>query len=62
MKHFKNYKKRILSKATNEDIVNEVGYCYKRALIDQFDSESYWTKCYNFLKDLAKEKGLKTYC
>jgi DNA-directed RNA polymerase subunit N (RpoN/RPB10) len=62
MRDFKNYKIRILESATDRDILDEIGYCYKRAVIDEFDKKSYWTKCYNFLTKLAREKGLKAYC
>ena len=62
MKAFKNYKKRITKLASDEHILNEIGYCYKRALISQFDKKDYWTKCYNFLKKLASKKNIKPLC
>ena len=59
---FENYKKRILDKATNEDVLNEIGYCYKRACTDMFDKDSYWSKCYYFLKGLAHYRNIVPMC
>jgi len=39
----------------------EVCYYYHRALEHEFKENSYWVWCYRFLKDLAKERGVKTF-
>lgn len=62
MNSFENYKKRILDKATDEDLLNEIGYCYKRACTDMFDKDSYWAKCYYFLKGLAHYRNIVPIC
>ncbi len=59
---FENYKKRILEKADDSDILNEIGYVFKRAITDDFDFDSYWVKCYYFLKGLAHYRNLKPLC
>jgi hypothetical protein len=58
---FESFKKRILSNINSVDIDFEIGYCYKQALVDMFESDSYWTKCYRFLKNIAAQKNIKTY-
>jgi hypothetical protein len=62
MKTFENYKTRIIEKAPNDVILNEIGYCYKRACTDMFDFESYWVKCYYFLKGLAHYRNITPWC
>jgi DNA-directed RNA polymerase subunit N (RpoN/RPB10) len=55
---FENYKQRILQKASDVDVLSEIGYCYKRACLDEFSPASYWSKCYYFLKGLAHYRGI----
>ena len=59
--NFNVFKERILSNIDNIDISFEIGFCYKRALTDMFEKESYWTKCYRFLKSISVQKNIKTY-
>ena len=59
--NFNVFKERILSNIENIDISFEIGFCYKHALTDFFEKESYWTKCYYFLKNIAAQKNIKTY-
>jgi len=58
---YNNFKKRIISNIDSVDLDFECGYCYKHALTDMFKDTSYWTMCYRFIKQLAKERGVKTY-
>lgn len=62
MKALENYKNRIISKASDEDILNEIGYCYKASCSYGFEDDNYWTKCYYFLKGLAHYRGIVPMC
>ena len=62
MNSFENYKNRIIQSATDEEILNEIGYCYKRACSCMFEKDNYWTKCYFFLKGLSHYKNIKPLC
>lgn len=62
MDSFENYKKQILTKASDEDVLNEIGYCYKKAIIEEFSPNSYWAKCYYFLKGLAHYRNIIPLC
>ena len=61
IKSYTNFVKTMLKNIDSIDLDFEVGYCYKRAMEDEFKDNSYWVWCYRFLKDLAKERGVKTY-
>ena len=57
-----DFKKRILNNIDSVDISFEVGYCYKNAITDCFEKDSYWVQCYYFLKGLAHYKGVDCWC
>lgn len=58
MQDLQKFKNKILANIDTVAIDFEVGYCYKMAIQDGWDTEGYWVGCYNFLKGVAHYKGI----